>query len=312
MRLGQYDFICRFTSRACLPKYKGAAFRGAFGRALRQSVCVLKARTCGNCPLCSQCLYAMVFETQNPLSPSEKFRSGAYLHPYVIEPPEIHKTEFFLGDDFTFRVLLFGDSVKDMPYFIHAFDQMGQNGIGRRSDSVLGTFALERVLWKEDVIYSQDDNLLRQPPEEELFLNVPQEIFSGKMKLKLRFQTPLRIKHENKIVSDIPFDLLIRVALRRLSMLLSNFDAGEPALDYSGLVRDAHDVSTLSSSLHWLDGKRYSFRQRQDMQMGGIIGDVVYEGKLFPFLPLLSFCSVVHIGKQTTFGLGRFDMEILM
>ena len=45
--------------------------------------------------------------------------------------------------------------------------------------------------------------------------------------------------------------------------------------------------------------------------MGGITGSIVYEGALGEFIPLVEFCRKVHVGKQTTFGLGKIDYEIL-
>jgi CRISPR/Cas system endoribonuclease Cas6 (RAMP superfamily) len=44
------------------------------------------------------------------------------------------------------------------------------------------------------------------------------------------------------------------------------------------------------------------------MLMGGMTGEIVYEGNLAEFMGLLRFCEQVHIGKQTTFGLGRIAL----
>ena len=44
------------------------------------------------------------------------------------------------------------------------------------------------------------------------------------------------------------------------------------------------------------------------MLMGGIIGEVSYSGDLTEFLPLVRFCEKVHIGKQTSFGLGKIEI----
>ena len=47
------------------------------------------------------------------------------------------------------------------------------------------------------------------------------------------------------------------------------------------------------------------------MLMGGMVGFITYEGELAEFLPLVEFCEKVHLGKQTTFGLGKFHFEQL-
>ena len=47
------------------------------------------------------------------------------------------------------------------------------------------------------------------------------------------------------------------------------------------------------------------------MNFGGLTGSVTYEGNLDDFLPIIEFCTKVHIGKQTSFGMGKFRVEIL-
>jgi hypothetical protein len=97
--------------------------------------------------------------------------------------------------------------------------------------------------------------------------------------------------------------------LRRVSSLLEYNDGGEPQLDYRGLVKSAEDVNILSSDLRWFDWRRYSFRQDRSMLMGGMCGSITYVGKIGGFIPLIDFCSKVHRGKQTTFGLGKIRSE---
>ncbi|OPY93315.1 MAG: hypothetical protein A4E73_00247 [Syntrophaceae bacterium PtaU1.Bin231] len=47
------------------------------------------------------------------------------------------------------------------------------------------------------------------------------------------------------------------------------------------------------------------------MLMGGLLGEIQYEGSIGEFLPLLRFCEEVNLGKQTSFGLGRFMLSSL-
>jgi hypothetical protein len=44
--------------------------------------------------------------------------------------------------------------------------------------------------------------------------------------------------------------------------------------------------------------------------MGGMAGSVTYEGDMGEYMPLIEFCSEVHLGKQTSFGLGKIQAEI--
>ena len=44
------------------------------------------------------------------------------------------------------------------------------------------------------------------------------------------------------------------------------------------------------------------------MLMGGMVGNVTYSGDLAEFLPLIRFCEKTHLGKQTSFGLGKIEI----
>ncbi|MEW6665744.1 MAG: CRISPR system precrRNA processing endoribonuclease RAMP protein Cas6 [Thermodesulfobacteriota bacterium] len=57
--------------------------------------------------------------------------------------------------------------------------------------------------------------------------------------------------------------------------------------------------------------ERYSNRQHTRLIMGGLIGSVTYEGDLGQYQPLLEVASRVHIGKQTTFGMGKMSFACL-
>jgi hypothetical protein len=46
------------------------------------------------------------------------------------------------------------------------------------------------------------------------------------------------------------------------------------------------------------------------MLMGGIIGYVTYKSVLKEYAPILRFCEKVHVGKASTFGLGKIGVHV--
>jgi CRISPR/Cas system endoribonuclease Cas6 (RAMP superfamily) len=124
-------------------------------------------------------------------------------------------------------------------------------------------------------------------------------------------ETPLRLKFDNRLQAELPFHVLVRAMLRRMSSLMNAFAGGEPNLDYRGLVKKAESIEIKENNLSWYDWQRYSFRQDKKMLMGGMTGNVIYSGDISEFLPLIAFCEKVHLGKQTTFGLGKIKTEML-
>lgn len=310
MLFGRYEFICRLIEDAQLPVFKGSTFRGVFGRALKKVVCALKTQECSQCLLKQRCVYALVFETPIAADAAKGARIAAQPHPFVIEPPLETETCLSKGAAFNFHLLLFGDTNLNLPYFIYAFEQIGQTGIGKRINGKRGRFTLEEVRTETEPIYSGTDNKLRLGEAfNKISIKAPECSSENLSRLTLHMITPMRLKFENRLKAELPFHILVRAMLRRVSSLFESYGDGEPDLDYRGLVKKAEDVRIVEDHLQWYDWKRYSFRQEQAMLMGGIVGSVTYEGMLGEFMPLVDFCSQVHLGKQTSFGLGKFEAE---
>jgi len=310
MLYGKYNFFCRLENEAYLPCYKGSTFRGVFGQALKKIVCALKRQECDQCLLKQRCVYALVFETSVAMELPEGSRIASPPHPFVIEPPLTTKTAFPQGASFDFNLLLFGEVNNNLPYFIYAFDQMGKIGIGKKINGSRGKFTLKEVRQGERIIYSEAEQKLKTTDSLEM-LSIPdsKDYPKGTFHLKLTLETPLRLKFENRLKADLPFHVLVRAMLRRVSSLLNCYGDGEPALDYRGLVKRAETVQIVDTNLSWFDWKRYSHRQDKSMLMGGMVGSVIFEGKIGEYLPLIEFCTKVHLGKQTSFGLGKIKTE---
>ncbi len=312
MMFGKYDFRCRLTSEAVLPHYKGSTFRGVFGHALKKVVCALSRQECKTCLLRHNCVYALVFEARHALKPPAEMRAVSPPSPYVIEPDPTTRTRFSAGDSFDFSLMIFGELNNSLPYFIYAFEQMGKIGVGRSVNGRRGEFVLEEVKWGGGTIYSNGDGRLLAP-EELPMLSLGENGSPGDapFDLRLTLETPLRFKFNNKFAEDLTFNMLARAMLRRATSLLICYGDGMPGIAFHDLVDKAEKVGTRESSLKWYDWRRYSNHQEKSMLMGGMIGSVTYENIPPEFLRVVDFCAKVHLGKQTSFGLGKIKAEIL-
>ncbi len=310
LKIGKFTLRIRALVDLHLPVYKGSTFRGGFGSALRSVVCALKRQECSGCLLRDRCVYVYVFETPPPPG-SERLRLYKTVpHPFVIEPPLDERRHVPAGETVEFGLVLVGRAMEVLPYFIYAFMHLGERGLGKRR----GAFRLEEVLSEgprgPQSIYHRESGSLTAPegvPTGEWIGRRVDEL-GGSPVLRLSFLTPGRVKHADHLVESPQFHHLIRALLRRFSSL-SYFHGGTPLeLDYRGLIDAAAAVRRVGSTTRWYDWERYSTRQKERMSLGGFIGDLDFEGDLAPFLPLLAWGELLHVGKGVSFGLGQYVM----
>lgn len=325
-QLSRFRFTIKALEEIVFPAYKGSTFRGGFGYVFKKVVCTQRDVTCDECLLKSTCVYSYVFETSPPKD-SEILRLYPRVpHPFVIEPPLDERQIYPSGAEIDFHLVLIGRAIDYLPYFIYTFIELGNAGIGHNPVAAgfslrkrRGRYTLTSVegLNKQGdptLIYTQEDKtILANPPVIQFRLSPGVENVASELAptLRLRFLTPTRIKYNESLTDQLPFHVLIRNLLRRISAL-SYFHCGQRLdWDFKGLIEEAGAVETVSSDLRWSDWERYSTRQGQKMKLGGVVGTIQYRSKtkaLTGFLPLLNLGQYIHVGKGTSFGLGWYEV----
>ncbi len=306
LAIAKYKFLLRARDVLILPPYKGSTLRGGFGISFRQICCVnKKVKTCSNCTLKEKCAYAYIFET-SPSRQTNRLKNLSEIpRPFVIEPPLEDKTVYRQGETLGFNLILIGKAIDYFPYFVFTFKELGNIGIGKNR----GGYELYQICSSDNKkIYDSRDETIRNINSEISFDDYLITNFSNADSFSLSFTTPTRIKFRNDLVVKPEFHILIRSLLHRLSAL-SYFHCGEELkVDYNLLISQAEEIRIKESSLRWVDWERYSSRQDTRMKLGGFIGKVTYTGEFSPFLHPLFFGQYTHVGKNTTFGLGRYEI----
>lgn len=311
MKIGKFVVRARAVEDLILPAYKGSTLRGGFGHALKRVTCALRNQTCGQCLLRERCVYIYLFETPPPKGAEMMRLYPAAPHPFVIEPPDDGSRTIGRGELLEFGLVLVGNAVEYLSYFICAFTALGNRGLGKgrakfHLEEVLGVNGTDRT-----TVYEHTNQLL-QPvcllSSANRIKNLS-EILEKESKLTLHFVTPVRIKWAGHLVQKPEFHHLIRSLLRRISSL-SYFHCNKKLeLDFRGLIQQALGMERVCEDVDWCDLERYSTRQKQRMKLGGFIGSATYAGDLAKFLPLLALGEVLHVGKAAGFGLGRYRID---
>lgn len=300
----RYRFQFKVTTPIALPGYAGSTIRGVFGRALRRLSCITHESDCKHCPLYRSCVYTNLFETPAPEEHSlQKFSQVP--NPFIIEAPICQVRFYQPGDCLTFSVVLIGHAIRQLPLVIFALKKGFEYNIAH------GTAMLQKVdhintKGKAICIYHAED---RSIVEHETFITCPS--FSHVDEINLRFETHLRLQKNGVVLGakEINPHAFLNALVRRIA-LLSEFHMKKPlSLDFSKLSALAETVQW-EKDFQWRDWQRYSSRQKRTMHLGGLLGQCRFKKLPSEFLPFLYLGQWFHMGKNATFGLGKFQIGV--
>jgi len=303
-------FMLETTEPARLPAYAGSAWRGLLGHSLRRTVCVTRQPTCDGCLLTGTCAYSVFFESPPPTSDSAQ-RYTAVPHPFVLDVEATPARDLPSGQPLALGITLIGPAIELLPYLIQTVERAGLRGIGRSggrfalrevaAEPRLGSDSWERVYDAASRSYTRITGVAPVAPV------APARPAPS---VALAFQTPLRIKRRGQFVGAR--DFTAADFLRNLHARLSNlarFYGGTS--DDSAWSPNSDDPPHMSAAtLTWCDWTRFSSRQNTTMQMGGLLGTIVLAGTgLAAHWPALWLGQWTHVGKGTSFGLGKYRID---
>jgi hypothetical protein len=284
LRLVRLRFSARMLGEAVMPEHKSSLFHGVFGRVLHRDFPYLYSELFGN--------------------ERDDGDASPIIHPYILLAPPDELRTWNVGHEFAFELTLFGKAVRHAQACCDALRLVGRDGLGEGRAKFI-VHCVDHLtadglvnIWRDGL-----DTAWITPVD--LCLEETGVACAG---VTLDLQTPLRLKHENKLVRQPPdFSLLFSKLLARLNML-SQAQGNQPLVEgetKARLLQLADDIVLNRSDTRWVDWNRYSSSQKASMQFGGLMGTLEYGGELAPFLPLLRMAELTHLGGKTTFGLGK-------
>ncbi|MBE7469847.1 MAG: hypothetical protein DPW09_20595 [Anaerolineae bacterium] len=310
--LAHFRFTLRVLEPLHLPTYKGSALRGGFGHTLKKLVCSFPMMCQERCSRGNECPYGYIFETSPP-DDSEVLRKNQDTpRPFIIQPPRDRREQIFSGEQLNFGLTLIGYSLNYFPYFLAVFRELGWVGLGQNRGryELVGIDAISPYDGRVEVVFRPDQSQVRMT---DLLLTAEQITARAARlpadRLTLEFLTPTRLKHQGEpVFYGPPFGVLIKALLGRVSSL-SYFHCGQLLeTDFRGLISLAERVELVKKDTVKEQWSRISGRQKQSIEMGGLVGRATYQGDLRPFLPLLAAGELTHVGKGTVFGNGQYQI----
>ncbi|GIK38059.1 MAG: CRISPR-associated endoribonuclease Cas6 [Chloroflexota bacterium] len=309
--LARYELTLEALQLLQLSPLKGTSLRSGFGRTLKKLVCCHPRLCKKTCTLGKSCPYSYIFETAPPVNAEVLANLSEIPRPFVIQSSHDLKTTIVPGEQFVFGLTLIGTGIKYLPLFFHVFYELGKVGLGY-------TQGQYRLLSVETIFSNGQIKSIYNATDQSIW-GVDSTMYAEAIiaraatlptdRITLNFLTPTRLKHQGKwIEQGPPFQALIKVLLGRISSL-SYFHCDERLnVDFRGLIDRAAQVQVVNCETHWEDWTRFSMRQHQEIEIGGLVGMITYEGDLRDYLPFLALGELIHVGKGAVFGNGRYQI----
>jgi hypothetical protein len=319
LRILDLGFEIEFLSDVVLPTYKGSTLHGGLGRAFRKLYC-----TCAE-PLrtpdendseeqsihheAEACPYHFIFETRINDNVFKFLRNVPSVpHPYLLEPPLDEKKEYMAGERLAFTLRIFGSATGYAVNMIEAVALFGRLGVTRASVH----FRIVRVTSigagrKQNVIYDGASNTYLAIPKP--YRWKPREESPLSHELMIRFLSPTRLVKSEHLQENVDFLIILTSLIRRLAALAYYAEGLKNAVKLTeGVNISANNVRLIKQDIDWKAWRRYSNRQSTAMLLGGVVGELTFGNVTEDLLLLLEFGKLLHLGKQTTFGLGKYEI----
>ena len=298
IRYVKLHFKVRFWEDTRLPMNKVSAIRGGIGEMLLRANCI-RDRNCGACDFESECIVRRTMYSKFERKPS--FITSGDSVGYVLEC-ENYEEDFRAGDTLGFNLTLFGKTIVYFSQFLQAVCQLGAAGLGKeraRYDiaSVTNTRGREllegqNVLMERYEVQTIGDYVRYRLDSTPVWEN------------RIRFKTPAALKYQGELQDRLSVEAVIPAVCRRLYILdcFEGLDCQETRWQ-DNLPREEEASSQMITVY------RYSGTQDKKIALRGVKGEMKLSELPEELLRILLAGEIAHIGKNTSFGFGRYRVS---
>ena len=292
LNISRYRIKFKANQNIQLPEYAGSSLRGAFGHALKNIACLTAGLNNGHCKCqpVESCLYRRIFDpVKQRLILQDRLQDVA--PPFVIEAHSL-STKILAGQEAYFYMTLVGD-------FAHNQQMMIQMAWQRALAVGIGGYHSTGQAQSQLVSFELCDR--------------PQLNWQTSGNLRAQFLSHARIQHYGQILTVENFDPVIfcRSVIRRYLTLSEVYsDCHLSAAEVKSLYDDMNNVQG-EYQVDQVKWSRWSNRQKQKMQMDGLLGEIKLNHVSDQLAEILYLGQWLHVGKGSVFGLGQYVLKNL-
>ena len=323
-RFAKLQFDIQFQNDFAPEGFLGSRLRGGYGFGLLAQLCRRDdPLSCADQPQLCECDYLSLFR---PRRDSSKVNPvGAPLGnqqnlpaTFVLDPPDARNRPYREGERMLFNFTAIGPMCDYLSQSIKAFEEFGNVGF------ILDPLhrARFRLLAVHDALNSGHSVYESGKLASNLSRDISQAVFevteSGN-EMVITFRTPARIENQNArskdretglaIFSDF-YDLVYNTAHRVAGLWQIYGEAWPGSAEFfrwrERLLKLSRQITTIQNDLKMIRLRGYSNLQEAPKPLDGFVGMMRFSGDFSPFMELLRIAEIVHIGSETTCGLGQF------
>ena len=292
-------FTLRFERETVLPIQKASAIRGGMGEMLLRMNCI-RDRVCPKCPYEEECIVRRIMYSKMRLQPD--FMSAGDSVGYVL-CCEDYRERIAAGDTVEFSMTLFGRMIVYFGQILQAIQYLGYQGLGKEK----ACFQVIKVTnsRRQDIL--DGNNVYMEKVQEQKLADYAafRKSKDGmRDRIKLQFHTPVAIKSQGVFLNEFAVEPFLKSISRRIYMLncYEGNDMGKIAISEELPQITRQKTRTIKV-------RRYSSTHDNGIELEGIVGECDMEQIKEQDLELLYAGEILHVGKNTSFGFGRFTVR---
>lgn len=303
IRYIKLHFTVEFLEDTEMPADKVSALRGGMGEMLLRSNCV-RDRGCKDCDFRGECIVQRTMYTRYEVTPDFVTTNDSV--GYILEC-EDREESFLAGDRLGFNLVLFGKTIVYFNQYMQAFFALGREGVGKNHSRFL---IVSVTNTKGKTLVAGDSVYMRHYQIQTIWDYV--EYRMGQIQAEgcrntLQFQAPLTLKYQEGFLEAFHAEAIWNAVRRRIYML-ECYEGIEPSIYGCGVPDVLPCPDIVSQRPEKASVRRYSSTQERRMILRGIKGYVQLREIPMDVLPVLLAGELTHIGKNTSFGFGRYRL----
>jgi hypothetical protein len=297
IRYTKLHFHLTLQQNTTLPKNKVSALRGGMGEMLLRANCI-RDRHCEKCDFTSDCIVRRTMYAPLDIQPDFMQKNDSV--GYILEC-ENYDEDFYAGDELTFNLILIGKNIVYFNQYLQAFTYLGMEGLGKYKSK----FTIACVTnTKRDIIVQGNNVYKSQYIIQTVGEYVQYRMKSHQAEDTIVLHTPTSIKHKGQMMTQIDMEAIMSALARRIYILDCFEGIDTDKIDITG-----HIPKALSQNVHTTTVERYSTTHNEKIRLHGIYGSATISPPDDTAKALLYAGELLHIGKNTSFGFGRYSLS---